>query len=72
MMEADDLQLPHKNDVIEFAQEGDVVFRYRSFWGTPKFIVAIDDGSLKSVAMEKCHIVKKGQESGKEAENEGK
>ena len=39
---------------------GEVIDKYHTFWGTPKFIVALENGSLVSVPMTKCRIVKDG------------
>lgn len=63
-------QKPIVDNTMEFQYEGEVVFRYRSFWGVPKFVVALDDGTLKSVSMEKCRIKKEenNNEQQKEAE----
>ena len=39
--------------------EGHVVMTYRSFWGTPKFLVKMDDGSFRSVSCLRCKAVSK-------------
>lgn len=59
-------QIPQVGNSMEFQYEGEVIFRYRNFWGTPKFAVALDDGTIKCVSMDKCRIKKPSQE--KEAE----
>lgn len=37
--------------------EGKVLDKYHTFWGTPKFVVALADGEIRTVPMEKCRIV---------------
>ncbi len=48
-------------DVKDYEQiyEGEVLDRYQTFWGTPKFVVALPDGSITTVAMTDCRIVQK-------------
>lgn len=43
---------------IDVEYEGEVIDKYHTFWGTPKFVVALFDGSITSVSMLKCTIVK--------------
>ena len=52
---------------FEHTFEGEVVDKYHTFWGTPKFVVALPDGSIKNVTMMDCKIVeevKDGKEAG--------
>ena len=51
---------------FEPAFEGEVVDKYHTFWGTPKFVVALPDGSITNVTMMDCKIVKEVND-GKEA-----
>ncbi len=37
--------------------EGTVIDKYHTFWGTPKFVVALADGEITTVTMDKCKIV---------------
>ena len=45
---------------FEVIFEGNVIDKYQTFWGTPKFIVELPDGVLTSVSMCKCKVVKEG------------
>ena len=37
--------------------EGEVIHRYTTFFGVPKFIVALDDGCIVKVRMDMCHTI---------------
>ncbi len=39
--------------------EGHVIFTYRSFWGVPKFLVKLNDGTFRSVSCTRCKAVSK-------------
>lgn len=36
---------------------GKVLDKYQTFWGTPKFVVALQNGEIKTVRMSACKIV---------------
>ena len=37
--------------------EGHVIFTYRSFWGVPKFLVKLKNGTFRSVSCTQCKAV---------------
>lgn len=43
---------------FDIEYEGEVIDKYHSFLGIPKFVVALEDGSITTVSMTRCHIVK--------------
>lgn len=45
--------------------EGNVIDQFQTFWGTPKFVVALNDGSITTVKMTDCKIVDYGKENPK-------
>jgi hypothetical protein len=47
---------------FEHAYEGEVVDKYHTFWGTPKFVVALPDGSITTVTMRDCRIVEEAKD----------
>lgn len=48
---------------------GDVIDKYHTFWGIPKFVVAMQDGRIKTVRMDVCVMVN-GDKDGKKSETE--
>ena len=48
---------------FETTFEGDVIDKYHTFWGTPKFVVALPDGRITSVNMTECRVIKDGKEN---------
>lgn len=42
---------------FEHTYEGEVLGKYQTFWGKPKFIVALPDGCISTVSMVDCQIV---------------
>lgn len=43
--------------VIENTYTGDVIHKYTSFWGVPKFVVLLDKGGIVTVKMNLCKLV---------------
>ena len=37
--------------------KGEVIHRYTTFFGVPKFIVSLDDGCIVKVRMDMCHTI---------------
>lgn len=42
---------------FECTFEGDVIDKYHTFWGTPKFVVVKPSGEITTVAMTKCRVL---------------
>lgn len=58
---------PEQANPKDFEREftGDVIDQFQTFWGTPKFVVALKDGSITTVRMTDCKIVDYGKETPK-------
>lgn len=48
--------LGHVYEEVEVT--GDVIEQYRTIWGVPKFLVALDDGSLKTICANECRVIR--------------
>lgn len=48
--------------IFEHTYEGEVVDKYHTFWGTPKFVVALPDGSITTVTMMDCRVVEEAKD----------
>lgn len=42
---------------FEHTYEGDVIDKYHTFWGIPKFVVAKPNGEITTVTMTDCRVL---------------
>lgn len=51
-------------DIKEYTRtfKGEVLRTYETFWGTPRFLVLLNSGEVRSVRCTKCKVVKRNEQ----------